>query len=322
MTVLSNTENALVLMLDSEALIQTVRHNSFERLEFNENTHVSNYLVEDSIPVFMEHIQNAVDNDCSLQGVVDFKDGDTFVRVYMTLIRYDAGFIAVFNDQDSATSNILSELININNAQTNLIRRVHALANQENTPLDEVYMQELTNLNSDLVNAQRALEQRNSELRRLNEKLRVISMIDDLTGMYNRRKFFEDFNDLTPPLTLIMTDFNNFKHVNDELGHAAGDSVLKTFGESLQESLKKCGGKIYRIGGDEFSILIPSDETLSLEEIFQSIEETLKSFHSDLSLAYGTATLSKGETVSLNALMRKADKRMYNHKYTKKSLRK
>jgi len=297
-------------------MIHSVRYNGFTSLSIDENKHFPAYLTKQSIGEFMDHFQHAIEYDYSVQASVEFKSTPP-LTVQMSLLRFENQFIAIFTHHDSSSSHILSELIDINNAQTNLIRKVHATASQEDIPLDEVYMTELTNLNSDLVNAQRKLEQRNQELRRLNEKLRRLSMHDELTDAYNRRQFFDDLKDIDPPFKLVMTDFNNFKTVNDTYGHDKGDEVLKTFVRMLKASLKDYNGSIYRIGGDEFVMLLPTEETIDLEQFFEPVEQTLKTYHATLSLAYGKETI-KQKPKALETILKPAEKKMYDHKQSTK----
>lgn len=312
MSSLSKNNGALVLIMDNEAMIHSIRYNGFTSLSINENKHFPSYLTKQSISVFMDHFQNAIDHDYSVQASVDFKSTPP-LTLQMSLIRFENQFIAIFTQHDSSSSYILSELIDINNAQANLIRKVHATASQEDIPLDQVYMTELTNLNSDLVNAQRKLEQRNQELRRLNEKLRNLSMHDELTDAYNRRQFFDDLNDMDPPFKLVMTDFNNFKAVNDTYGHDKGDEVLKTFVRLVKSSLKDFNGTLYRIGGDEFALLLPTEKTIDLEQFFEPVERALKNYYTDLSLAYGEETI-KQKPKTLETILKPADRKMYDHK--------
>lgn len=92
--------------------------------------------------------------------------------------------------------------------------------------------------------------------------LEQLAFIDPLTGTYNRRYFlekgyaaFSEYSSLQNPLSLIMMDLDFFKDVNDSLGHAAGDEVLKSVAQVVQRTLRGTD-LLARYGGEEFIILL------------------------------------------------------------------
>jgi diguanylate cyclase (GGDEF)-like protein len=81
--------------------------------------------------------------------------------------------------------------------------------------------------------------------------------IDPLTGLHNRRGFYETFRLITPKEgALIYTDFDRFKNLNDTLGHPAGDAALVHFARIIREQIRS-GDVPGRIGGEEFAIWLP-----------------------------------------------------------------
>jgi diguanylate cyclase (GGDEF)-like protein len=93
---------------------------------------------------------------------------------------------------------------------------------------------------------------------------RKLSATDDLTGTASRRFFAKNFPREVDraarygrPLSLILCDIDNFKNVNDTLGHCAGDDILSQFGPRLQQSLRAGIDWVARIGGEEFAIVLP-----------------------------------------------------------------
>lgn len=108
----------------------------------------------------------------------------------------------------------------------------------------------------------RQLESVLSETRLLKEHYRNLSMIDELTGLYNRRYFFVESR-LTlgralryrHELTLMVLDIDRFKTINDRYGHAQGDIVLRDLGQALQTQLRDTD-ILARVGGEEFAIVL------------------------------------------------------------------
>lgn len=93
---------------------------------------------------------------------------------------------------------------------------------------------------------------------------RKLSATDDLTKVASRRFFGKHFPREVEraarygrPLSLILCDIDNFKKINDTLGHAAGDDILRQFGPRLQRQLRKGVDWVARIGGEEFAIVMP-----------------------------------------------------------------
>ncbi|MCR5058577.1 MAG: GGDEF domain-containing protein [Clostridiales bacterium] len=109
------------------------------------------------------------------------------------------------------------------------------------------------------------------ELSRTNEKLKRLSQVDDLTGLFNRRYFYEMIektasqydrrnykkkNDPDDTFSLISLDIDFFKKINDDYGHNKGDDVLRLVAGILTSQCRK-SDMVFRIGGDEFMMLLP-----------------------------------------------------------------
>jgi diguanylate cyclase (GGDEF)-like protein len=114
-----------------------------------------------------------------------------------------------------------------------------------------------------MLGAASRLEVERTELRNLYQRARLDSLIDPLTGLGNHRAFQEEFarqveeaRRHASPLSLILIDLDDLKRVNDELGHAGGDGVLAAMGRLLGSGARR-SDRAFRIGGDEFVILMP-----------------------------------------------------------------
>ncbi|WP_298209701.1 GGDEF domain-containing protein [Acidovorax sp.] len=150
--------------------------------------------------------------------------------------------------------------------------------------------------------------------------LEYLGKHDVLTQLRNRAFYAEELNRLTRkgpwPLSVIAIDLNGLKVVNDEQGHAAGDSLLRRVGEVLAKAVDApaCAA---RIGGDEFTVLLPgTDErgAYALQERIISMLELNNQFYpgQHLSLAMGIASCHSGEAVE--AAINRADQAMYAEK--------
>jgi diguanylate cyclase (GGDEF)-like protein len=140
----------------------------------------------------------------------------------------------------------------------------------------------------------------NEELRERNRQLldaRYQAATDPLTGLLNHRIFHERIREVVAhqlqeggPVALIMVDIDNFKRVNDSLGHMAGDHVLREIGSTISEVVGE--QHAYRYGGDEFSILLPK---VSRSEAFSIADRLLKAVKTRVrGEKIGQATVSLG----------------------------
>ena len=142
---------------------------------------------------------------------------------------------------------------------------------------------------------------------------------EHMTGLCSRRKLFVDLNNLISKrlqFTVCYIDFNDFKFVNDKYGHSAGDMLLKEFARRIRElKHKKIIG--YRIGGDEFVVIIKNEE--QVDECIQSILKisekevriTIKDYVK-FSFAMG---ITRNDFVSnADEILKKADNNMYKKK--------
>ena len=113
------------------------------------------------------------------------------------------------------------------------------------------------------------------------EKLHHERDIDPLTGLLNRRAFYEHLNELTPPRqnfshAVLIADLDHFKHINDRYGHQVGDLALKHVSTIFQENIRK-NDCLVRLGGEEFLILLHDTAPLVALNIAERLRLELKS---------------------------------------------
>lgn len=154
---------------------------------------------------------------------------------------------------------------------------------------------------------------------RLEKKVEELSVIDGLTGVYNRNylkyRVEEKKKKLIFPFTVIMSDCNYLKKVNDQFGHEYGDILLKIVADTLKEEMPE-DSPVIRTGGDEFMILGNGITEEKASELMANIQESLKRKSKEkipLRLAMGSYTVQSKE-FSFEEVCHEADLRMYADK--------
>lgn len=156
------------------------------------------------------------------------------------------------------------------------------------------------------------------------DQRRKSAFCDHLTGVANRRAFFEAAeleltrNRRTPrPIALVLFDADHFKQINDRHGHPAGDCVLRQLGAALSLTFRQVD-VVARVGGEEFAVLLPSstlDGAAAVAERLRRLVESQPVTCDGVSIAYtvsaGIAAVDAGEAIDLDTLIKRADRALY-----------
>jgi diguanylate cyclase (GGDEF)-like protein len=150
---------------------------------------------------------------------------------------------------------------------------------------------------------------------RLLEASRREALTDSLTGLPNRRKLLLDLADELEralegePRMLALFDLNGFKAYNDTFGHPAGDALLTRLAGKLVAAVAEAG-EAYRMGGDEFCVLLPASE-LELHRVAAALSESGEGFM--VTTSYGAAVIPD-DAATVSTALSVADERLYAHK--------
>ena len=173
------------------------------------------------------------------------------------------------------------------------------------------------------VSYEQELEDKHRELRKQQSKLKELAAIDPLTGISNRRSFYDNSQELVTyadignlEIGVLMLDLDNFKALNDTYGHAAGDEVLIAFTKLVEDCIR--GSDIFaRLGGEEFALLLPDAPEAATRRIAQRIIERT----AQIKVQYGEHeigfTTSVGGTMWMNGeneidiALNRADNNLY-----------
>jgi len=170
---------------------------------------------------------------------------------------------------------------------------------------------------------------------RLNEELdrvRLLSLTDELTGLPNRRAFMRRLEDEVSrvqrhgfPLSLVLMDLDHFKHINELSGYAAGDEVLRCYSEDVL-SIFRHHDLVARYGGEEFAVLLPNTTqegvVCALQKVRRRVDEVMQMRDTDAvklpTFSAGVAQFQAGETMS--RLVERAESALYEAKHKGRDL--
>ena len=167
-------------------------------------------------------------------------------------------------------------------------------------------------------------------LKRANDHLKKMAMVDGLTGVANRRQFDTHIKNawrrcmrMQIPLSVIMIDIDLFKAVNDLLGHQRGDEYLKKIASVINKTVKRASDLAARYGGEEFALVLedtPLDEAVALAEKIRlrvlecGLEHPSSTIAPSVSVSLGVASIVPRQHEEVSLLIEAADRALYRAK--------
>lgn len=247
--------------------------------------------------------------------LVDLQEGFVFfLKIEKSIHMFLIGVQDEIND-------MFDQLLEVNSEQIKMIREMYQKTQQKDD-LNK-YFEQIMMINNDLINTRRNLFNQKEQLERLNAELEVANSTDYLTKAFNRKKFYSDLSELPVGEVYVMInmDIDNFKMVNDLFGHHQGDQILIQFAELLESVFPDEDVKIYRIGGDEFMVLLKKVEFETHQNVFIKINAELVKMYEKLSVSYGIVEIDTNkleQQMYLETQLRSADTAMYRFKKNSK----
>jgi diguanylate cyclase (GGDEF)-like protein len=160
-----------------------------------------------------------------------------------------------------------------------------------------------------------------AKVQTLTDEVYKLAALDQLTGLYNRRsgeqRLAEEISRAVRherPLTILLADLDGLKQINDRLGHAAGDLVLKGFSERLRKAIRGSDLAV-RLGGDEFVVLLPECRAEEVKHVLNRLDGLEVEFEGTkipVRFSRGWTDYKPGETAE--ELLRRGDEALYADK--------
>jgi diguanylate cyclase (GGDEF)-like protein len=176
------------------------------------------------------------------------------------------------------------------------------------------------------------LELTTKKLKRVNKKLENVSYTDTLTDMHNRRYFnlvyereLKRAKRTHSYITFMMLDIDFFKQYNDTYGHLEGDNALKMVAEVLKETLRRPSDFVFRLGGEEFGVLLTQTDESNSAKLARDIGDAIRNkriphagsqVHGFLTVSIGVVCCVADDALNEDLLISRADEMLYEAKET------
>lgn len=222
-------------------------------------------------------------------------------------------FSELKNNPPQTMDELLNEFLKLGNEYTKLLRQVIKITRIGDTNQKKLLL------------AKEQIEHQQAELGVAYKKMETLARTDSLTGLSNRRDFYDKFqNEINrferngKPFSIVLADIDNFKCINDQYGHDCGDFILEKMSQIMKSMIRK-HDILARWGGEEFIMLLPESALAggirAAEEIRMHIEN--ESFDYDEKNLKITITFGISEydgMLSMDDCIKKADEALYDGK--------
>lgn len=276
------------------------------------------------------HHQDVLGQDKQVRILTD-SENHRYYRAPIILRGQALGYIYLYiDDRHTHTSPLEEFLVTVCHVLAGIVRlaQYNQALERHNERLEELVAERTGQLNIAL----RKQEELNDILLNANKQFDHFATTDELTGLNNRRYFFElaeakaaEASRIKQPSILVMIDVDRFKEVNDTFGHQAGDKLLHKISGIIDNNLRE-QDILGRVGGEEFAIMMPKtsiEEGVALcETIRQAIAETNVEIDDQaiqISASMGLTQIKPEESSTNYALIR-ADHALYESKYKGRNL--
>lgn len=292
-----------------------------------------------NIPEFREAITDVLSGGSNIIEI--FFNGEDYILAYEPLSINGWGVFQLINIKEATTesrnfANIMIIIFFISGLAlaiivyitiTRTMEPLNIAAKQARILGQGDFTKDLTSIyakrNDEIGDLSKAFSEMNTSMRSLVEEVISFSNLDPLTGISNRRRFLEYFEEALSKQhsgAVVMVDLDNFKEINDTMGHVYGDKVLVKISNLLLELEEDSNIKISRFGGDEFLILI--DHVSGLEEIDKRVKKIFQIFSNKLYIGEDAINISismgvsvyPNDSLQVNQLIMNADLAMYRVK--------
>lgn len=191
-------------------------------------------------------------------------------------------------------------------SMTEEFNRMSQRVNEMNQELQS----DVASADKQLIVSNNQLKEQSHELKRINDELRILSITDPLTGIYNRRHFDEQITTevnivkrYNQQCSLLLLDLDHFKSINDIHGHYAGDIVLKSVATTLLNSLRKTD-RLFRVGGEEFAVLCKHTDEDHASIIAEKLRKSINDLDIDVEHKKIQVTTSIGVSTIPNSIIK------------------